>query len=80
MISLVILELLLISWLGLVRLDFLEVEEVCSMEELVVGYLLGSQVVVAASKEREEVVVAVALKEREAQEGFRLLLAVLRVL
>ena len=50
------------------------------MEELVVGYLLGSQVVVAASKEREEVVVAVALKEREAQEGFRLLLAVLRVL
>jgi len=78
-ISLVILELLLISWLGLVRLDFLEVEEVCSMEEVVVGYLLGSQVVVAASKERE-VVVAVALKEREAQEGFRLLLAVLRVL
>jgi hypothetical protein len=48
------------------------------MEELVVGYLLGSQVVVAASKERE--VVAVVLKEREAQEGFRLLLAVLRVL
>jgi len=77
-ISLVLLEVLLISWLGLVRLDFLEVEEVCSIEEVVVGYLLGSQVVVVASKERE--VVAVALKEREAQEGFRLLLAVLRVL
>ena len=58
------------------------------MEEVVVGYLLGSQVVVAASKEREVVVavaskereVVVALKEREAQEDFRLLLAVLRVL